>query len=68
MAIITKSEFDTARKSINEAILRHGDLVTALQIMPKFEADALRISMKKIADYFQQTHYNTVEKSKEKTM
>lgn len=52
---ITKSEFDTARKMVQEAIIRHGDLRTALLTINRLEADAIRKSMKVIADYFVQT-------------
>lgn len=52
---ITKSEFDTARKMVQEAIIRHGDLRTALLTINRLEADAIRKSMKVIADYFMQT-------------
>lgn len=52
---ITKAEFDTARKMVQEAIIRHGHLTVALQVMNKVEADAIRKSMKVIADYFIQT-------------
>lgn len=52
---ITKSEFDTARKMVQEAIIRHGDLRTALLTINRLEADAIRKSMKVIADYFIQT-------------
>lgn len=51
---ITKSEFDTARKMVQEAITRHGHLTVALQVMNKVEAEAIRKSMKVIADYFMQ--------------
>lgn len=61
---ITKSEFDTARKMVQEAIIRHGDLRTALLTINRLEADAIRKSMKVIADYFMQTR-NLIEKQKE---
>lgn len=52
---ITKSEFDTARKMVQEAIIRHGDLRTALLTINKLESEAIKKSMKVIADYFVQT-------------
>lgn len=52
---ITRSEFENARKVVQEAITRHGHLTVALQVMNKVEADAIRKSMKVIADYFMQT-------------
>lgn len=52
---ITRAEFETARKMVQEAIVRHGHLTVALQVMKKDEADAIRKSMKVIADYFIQT-------------
>lgn len=60
---ITKSEFDTARKMVQEAIIRHGDLRTALLTINRLEADAIRKSMKVIADYFMQIK---AEKQKER--
>lgn len=60
---ITKSEFDTARKMVQEAIIRHGDLRTALLTINRLEADAIRKSMKVIADYFMQVK---AEKQKER--
>lgn len=66
--MITKSEFDTARKMVEEAIVRHGDLRTALlTITNKLEVEAIHKSMKVIADYFVQTRQLKQEqKSKEK--
>ena len=53
---ITHAEFETARKMVQEAIIRHGDLRTALlTITNKLELEAIRKSMKIIADYFVQT-------------
>lgn len=60
---ITKAEFDTARKMVQEAIVRHGDLRTALLTINRLEADAIRKSMKVIADYFMQVR---AEKQKER--
>lgn len=51
---ITRAEFDTARKMVQEAIIRHGDIRTALLTINRLEADAIRKSMKVIADYFVQ--------------
>lgn len=62
---ITKSEFDTARKMVQEAIIRHGDLRTALLTINRLEADAIRKSMKVIADYFVQTR-KQLQKQEEK--
>lgn len=59
---ITKSEFDTARKMVQEAIIRHGDLRTALLTINRLEADAIRKSMKVIADYFVQTRKQVKDK------
>ena len=53
--MITRAEFETARKMVQEAITRHGHLMVALQVMSKDEADSIRKSMKIIADYFLQT-------------
>lgn len=52
---ITRSEFETARKVVQTAIVRHGHLTVALQVMNKVEADAVKKSMQIIADYFVQT-------------
>ena len=52
---ITRSEFENARKVVQEAITRHGHLTVALQVMSKDEADAIRKCMQQIADYFVQT-------------
>lgn len=52
---ITKAEFDTARRMVQEAIIRNGDLRTALLTINRLEADAIRKSMQIIADYFVQT-------------
>lgn len=52
---ITRAEFETARKMVQEAIVRHGDLRTALlTITNKLEVEAIHKSMKIIADYFMQ--------------
>lgn len=53
--MITRAEFETARKMVQEAIIRHGHLTVALQVVSKDEADSIRKSMKIIADYFLQT-------------
>ena len=54
--MITREEFETARKMVQEAIVRHGDLRTALlTITNKLELEAIHKSMKVIADYFVQT-------------
>jgi len=63
---ITKSEFDTARKMVQEAIIRHGDLRTALLTINRLEADAIRKSMKVIADYFVQTRKQAQKEPKER--
>ena len=63
---ITKSEFDTARKMVQEAIIRHGDLRTALLTINRLEADAIRKSMKVIADYFMQTRKQLQEQKEQK--
>lgn len=52
---ITRSEFENARKVVQTAIFKHGDLRTALLTINRLEADAIRKSMKVIADYFMQT-------------
>lgn len=62
---ITRAEFETARKMVQEAIIRHGDLRTALlTIKNKLELEAIHKSMKVIADYFVQTR-KLIEKQKE---
>lgn len=64
---ITKSEFDTARKMVQEAIIRHGDLRTALlTITNKLEVEAIHKSMKVIADYFVQTRKQLQEQKEQK--
>ena len=66
--MITRAEFETARKMVQEAITRHGDLRTALlTIQNKLELEAIHKSMKVIADYFMQTKYQKVEKEKQCT-
>lgn len=63
---ITHAEFETARKMVQEAIVRHGDLRTALlTITNKLELEAIQKSMKVIADYFAQTR-NLKSQQKEK--
>lgn len=52
---ITRSEFETARKVVQTAIFKYGDIRTALLTINRLEADAIRKSMKQIADYFVQT-------------
>lgn len=63
---ITKAEFDTARRMVQEAIIRHGDLRTALLTINRLEADAIRKSMKVIADYFVQTRKQAQQEQKVK--
>jgi hypothetical protein len=64
---ITRSEFETARKMVQEAIIRHGDLRTALlTIKNKLELEAIHKSMKVIADYFVQTRKQTQQEQKQK--
>ena len=61
--MITREEFETARKMVQEAIVRHGDLRTALlTITNKLEVEAIHKSMKVIADYFVQTRKQTKDK------
>ena len=61
--MITRAEFETARKMVQEAIIRHGDLRTALlTIQNKLELEAIHKSMKVIADYFVQTRNQTKDK------
>lgn len=63
---ITRSEFETARKTVQEAIVRHGDLRTALLVITnKLEVAAIHKSMKIIADYFIQTR-SQVNKEEQK--
>lgn len=61
--MITRAEFETARKMVQEAIVRHGHLMVALQVMNKDEADSIRKSMKVIADYFMQTRQQKDEQN-----
>ena len=63
---ITHSEFENARKMVQEAIIRHGTLRVALLVMKGVEADAIRKSMQIIADYFKQTRQQQAQ-TKEKT-
>ena len=61
--MITREEFETARKMVQEAIVRHGDLRTALlTITNKLEVEAIHKSMKVIADYFVQTRKQIKDK------
>ena len=61
--MITREEFETARKMVQEAIVRHGDLRTALlTITNKLELEAIHKSMKVIADYFVQTRKQAKDK------
>lgn len=65
--MITRAEFETARKMVQEAIIRHGDLRTALlTITNKLESEAIHKSMKVIADYFVQTKKQMKEQQKTK--
>lgn len=60
---ITRSEFETARKTVQEAIIRHGDLRTALLVITnKLEVAAIHKSLKIIADYFMQTRSQVNQK------
>lgn len=52
---ITRAEFETARKVVQTAIFKYGDIRTALLTINRLEADAIRKCMKVIADYFMQT-------------
>lgn len=52
---ITRAEFENARKVVQTAIFKYGDIRTALLTINKLEADAIRKCMKQIADYFVQT-------------
>lgn len=64
---ITHQEFETARKMVQEAITRHGDLRTALlTITNKLELEAIHKSMKVIADYFMQRRQQSKPEQKEK--
>ena len=64
--MITHAEFETARKMVQEAIIRHGDLRTALlTITNKLEVEAIQKSMKVIADYFVQTRKQLQQKVNE---
>lgn len=64
--MITRAEFETARKMVQEAIIRHGDIKTALLTINKLEAEAIHKSMKVIADYFVQTRKQIKEQQKTK--
>lgn len=64
---ITRSEFENARKTVQEAIVRHGDLRTALLVITnKLEVAAIHKSMKVIADYFVQTRQQAQKEQKVK--
>lgn len=64
---ITRAEFENARKVVQTAIFKYGDLRTALLTINRLEADAIRKSMKVIADYFVQTRKEKqVQQQKEK--
>lgn len=66
--MITRAEFETSRKVIQEAIIRYGDLRTALLTMTnKLELEAINKSIKIVADYFIQTrHLREAEEQKVK--
>lgn len=63
---ITRAEFETARKVVQEAIIRNGDLRTALLTINKLESEAIKKSMKVIADYFVQTRQQPKQEQKTK--
>ena len=64
---ITRSEFETARKVIENAIIRHGDLRTALlTVINKLEVEAINKSIKIVADYFVQTRHLKGETNQKK--
>lgn len=63
---ITKAEFDTARRMVQTAILKYGDLRVALETINRLEADAIRKSMQIIADYFVQTRQQAQKEQKVK--
>lgn len=52
---ITRAEFENARKVVQTAIFKYGDIRTALLTINRLEADAIRKCMQQIADYFVQT-------------
>ena len=65
--MITRAEFETARKMVQEAITRHGDLRTALlTITNKLELEAIHKSMKVIADYFVQIRKQAQQQEEQK--
>lgn len=62
---ITRAEFETAKKVVQTAIFKYGDLRTALLTMTnKLELEAINKSIKQISDYFVQTRH-LKEKMKE---
>lgn len=63
---ITRSEFETARKVVQTAIFKYGDIRTALLTINRLEADAIRKSMKVIADYFMQTRKQAQQQEEQK--
>lgn len=63
---ITRAEFENARKVVQTAIFKYGDLRTALLTINRLEADAIRKSMKVIADYFVQTRKQAQQQEEQK--
>lgn len=60
--MITRAEFENARKVVQTAIFKYGDIRTALLTINRLEADAIRKCMQQIADYFVQTRKQTKDK------
>ena len=56
---ITRSEFETAAKVIEEAICRNGDLRVSLSVMKNTnEAFAIRKSLSIVKDWYKQSKQN----------
>ena len=53
--MVTREEFLDARKIVQSATNKYGSIKSALKSTNLLESEAIRKSMKQIADYFMQT-------------
>lgn len=66
--MITQEQYKDARKLVDNAIKKYGNVKTALKKVKQLEADAIQKSMALIADYFIQTHRLATQKKKQEEL
>jgi len=66
--MITQEQYKDARKLVDTAIKKYGNVKTALKKVKQLEADAIKKSMALIADYFIQTHRLAAQKKKQEEL